>query len=93
MQLRKNLITKQLLKKIDNKYRSLGVELDAIMNFGSKFNLRAGLTYTNAKITAALDNSVVNNVPRRLPAIMFNATPVYNITVLNIGITLLAIRN
>ena len=78
-------------KKIDNKYRSLGVELDAIMNFGSKLNLRAGLTYTNAKITAALDNSVVNNVPRRLPAIMFNATPVYNITKdLNIGFTLLA---
>lgn len=76
-------------KKIDNKYRSIGLELDAIASITSAFNLRCGLTYTNAKITASKDASVVDNTPRRTPSLMFNLAPVYAMNKFSVGIGLI----
>jgi outer membrane receptor protein involved in Fe transport len=66
-------------KKVANNYRSLGLELDGSYNVTKDFNIRGGFTYTNAKITAAMDTSIINKIPRRLPAVMFNITPSYSI--------------
>ncbi|MBK9992785.1 MAG: TonB-dependent receptor [Saprospiraceae bacterium] len=77
-------------KKIDNTYRSIGLELDGIVSITNNLNLRAGLTYTKGEITAARDTSIVGNIPRRLPAVMFNLIPSYSIgSKVNIGFALL----
>ena len=77
-------------KKIDNTYRSIGLELDGIVSITNNLNLRAGLTYTKGEITAARDSSIVGNIPRRLPAVMFNLIPSYSIgSKVNIGFALL----
>jgi outer membrane receptor protein involved in Fe transport len=80
-------------KKIANSYRSAGIELDGNANITNEFNLRGSLTYTNAKITDAIDTSVIGNTPRRLPAVMFNLTPSYSFADgrYNVGVTMLGV--
>ncbi len=78
-------------KKVNNSYRSAGLELDANANISESFNLRGGLTYTNAMITDALDTSIIGNRPRRLPTLMFNLTPNYTFGKGNVGLTLLGV--
>jgi outer membrane receptor protein involved in Fe transport len=74
-----------------NNYLSQGLELDAVANIASNFNIRGGLTYTRARITNAMDTSIIGHTPRRLPAVMFNITPVYTINGGHkIGFTMLA---
>jgi outer membrane receptor protein involved in Fe transport len=81
-------------KRIDNTYRSLGIELDARYRINKMFDVRGGLTFTNARIENAIDTSVIGNVPRRTPAIMFNITPVYTYdNKYSIGFTALGFTN
>jgi outer membrane receptor protein involved in Fe transport len=67
---------------IENDYRALGLELEAAYNIAG-FNLRGGLTYTNAQITGAADSTLNGNAPRRQPALMYSFTPTYEFKLLN----------
>jgi outer membrane receptor protein involved in Fe transport len=80
-------------KKVANNYRSMGLELDGSYNVTKDFNIRGGFTYTNAKITAAIDPTIVDMTPRRLPAIMFNLTPSYTFMggKHNVGVSILGV--
>jgi outer membrane receptor protein involved in Fe transport len=59
---------------INNNYKSFGIELEGTYNF-SNFNVRGGLTYTNAEIDSG-DNK--GNIPRRQPDLMYNFIPSCN---------------
>ncbi|MEZ4909800.1 MAG: TonB-dependent receptor [Saprospiraceae bacterium] len=63
-------------KKIDNNYRSLGLEIDGVYSLSSSFSLRGGLTFTNGEITKSIAEDNIGNTPRRLPALMFSLVPV-----------------
>ncbi|WP_411766758.1 TonB-dependent receptor [Winogradskyella sp. A3E31] len=58
---------------IENDYSSLGIELEGTYNVND-FNLRGGVTYTNAKIDSG-DND--GNTPRRQPDFIYNLIPSY----------------
>lgn len=61
--------------KIDRKYRTYGVEFEAVYRAGA-FNFSTGVTYTAAKIVAdATDSSVVGNKPIGQPALFGFFTP------------------
>jgi len=64
-------------KYISNSYNALGAELEAAATFGN-LDMRGGLTFTNAEISKSGTAANVGNRPRRLPALMFTFTPVYN---------------
>ncbi|MCB0659881.1 MAG: TonB-dependent receptor, partial [Saprospiraceae bacterium] len=64
-------------KKIDNDYRSLGLELDGQYSVSSDFNIRGGLTFTKGEITNSINADNIGHTPRRLPSLMFNLVPVY----------------
>ncbi|MBP7821358.1 MAG: TonB-dependent receptor [Saprospiraceae bacterium] len=64
-------------KYISNSYNAIGAELEAAVSMGG-FDLRGGLTFTNAKISKSANADVVDNTPRRLPALMLTLTPIYN---------------
>jgi outer membrane receptor protein involved in Fe transport len=71
---------------IDNNYQAFGVEMEGALNF-NKFEVRGGLTYTEATITSGANDG---NAPRRQPALMYFATPTYRFTEkLNIGATII----
>ncbi|MDT7831471.1 TonB-dependent receptor [Flavobacteriaceae bacterium S356] len=58
---------------IENDYKSIGVELEGTYNI-KNFNLRGGITYTNAKIDSGTNDG---NTPRRQPDFMYNLIPTY----------------
>jgi outer membrane receptor protein involved in Fe transport len=70
-------------KIIENDYSALGLEVESAFNFND-FDLRGGLTYTNAEITSG-DNK--GNRPRRQPALMFNLVPTYKIKKHSVGLS------
>lgn len=71
---------------IDNNYQAFGVEMEGAVNF-NKFDLRGGLTFTEATITSGANDG---NAPRRQPALMYFATPTYRFTEkLNLGATII----
>jgi len=72
-------------KVIENDYRATGLELEGAFNF-NEFDVRGGLTFTNAEITSG-DNE--GNVPRRQPTIMFNLIPAYSFNSHTAGISLI----
>jgi len=59
---------------IENDYSSFGLELEGIYSV-SNFDMRAGITYTNAQIDSG-DNE--GNTPRRQPDFLYNFLPSYN---------------
>ncbi len=68
--------TKQ--RKVDNTYQSMGIELDGFYKLSDAFDLKAGITYTKAEITDAIDPTIEGNTPRRLPDFMYSIAPNYN---------------
>jgi outer membrane receptor protein involved in Fe transport len=74
-------------KYISNSYEAFGAEIETALNFGA-FNLRGGVTYTNARITKSADTAAIGNTPRRLPAFMFTLTPSYKIGKAEIGLSM-----
>jgi outer membrane receptor protein involved in Fe transport len=65
-------------------YRAYGVELEASYRVGG-FNLAANATYTNAKIVASNDPSVVGNRPRRQAEFIWRVAPEYTSGMFSIG--------
>ena len=76
-------------KKTENKYESLGVELDGYYRFTKDFDIKAGLTYTHAEIKNALDQTIIGNTPRRTPKFMYSVNPNFNIEKLSLGLYLI----
>lgn len=70
------------------KFESYGAELEASAHFEG-FTATAGAIYTNAKIKESLDESNVGNIPRRVPAVMYNVNPSYAIGRAEIGLSLI----
>lgn len=68
-------------------YRANGIELETAYLVGD-FRLAGGLTYTDAKITAANDPGVVGNRPRRQAKIVYQLSPSYTFGKFNIGASL-----
>ena len=58
---------------IDNDYRSFGVELEGVVDYGP-VNVRASSTFTDAEITSGANDG---NTPRRQPALLFSLVPSY----------------
>ncbi|MCC5921682.1 MAG: TonB-dependent receptor [Cyclobacteriaceae bacterium] len=74
------------LEIIDNNYRAFGLELEGALNFNN-FDLRGGVTYTNATIVSGDDDG---NMPRRQPAFMYFLTPTYQFSKsLSLGSTII----
>lgn len=67
-------------------FRSLGAELEGSLRFGN-FIATAGAVYTNATITKSLDASEVGKTPRRVPALMYNFNPTYQIGKADFGLS------
>ena len=74
-------------KLIQNNYRALGLELEGSYSVGG-FNVRGGATITNAKITDAIDTSVIGNTPRRQAGLIYQLMPTYNIKDFTVGLTI-----
>jgi outer membrane receptor protein involved in Fe transport len=72
-------------KVIKNDYRALGIELEGSYNFGP-FDIRGGITFTDAEITDAIDESVVGNTPRRQAALVGSLSPSYQSGGFRVGI-------
>ena len=60
---------------IENDYKSMGIELEGSYRFSDKFNVRGGLTYTNASIESGANDG---NTPRRQPDFIYSLVPTYN---------------
>ncbi len=76
-------------KKTENKYKSVGVELDGYYKFSPMFDIRGGLTYTSAKIDDAIDKTIIGNTPRRTPKFMYSLNPNVNVEKLSAGFFLI----
>jgi len=63
-------------KAINKTFSTYGLELEANANFND-FNILAGATYTKAEIKKSINASEEGNVPRRVPALMYNINPTY----------------
>ena len=64
-------------KVLNKDYNTYGVEVDAVATF-SNFYIAAGATYTKAKITKSMTVAEEGNVPRRVPALMYDINPSYS---------------
>ncbi len=67
-----------------NTYRAYGLELEGAYRMGG-FNIAASGTYTNAKITASNDASVVGKKPRRQADFTYKLTPSYTMDMFTVG--------
>ncbi len=76
-------------KKTENNYKSVGLELDGYYRFNKTFEVRGGLTYTNAEIKDAIDKTIVGNTPRRTPKLMYNLNPNVNLGKVSTGFYLI----
>ena len=76
-------------KKTENKYQSLGLELDGFYKISNTFDIKAGLTYTHAEIKNALDQTIIGNTPRRTPKLMYSVNPNFNVEKLSLGLYLI----
>lgn len=69
-------------------YRANGLEVEAAYLMGD-FRLAGGITFTNAKITAANDASVIGNAPRRQAKAVYQLSPSYTLGKFNVGASLI----
>ena len=76
-------------RKTENDYQSVGVELDGYYRLNKTFEVRGGLTYTNAEIKDAIDKTIVGNTPRRTPKLMYNLNPNVNLGKVSTGFFLI----
>ncbi|MBE4948199.1 TonB-dependent receptor [Chryseobacterium culicis] len=76
-------------RKTDNKYQSFGVELDGYYKITKGLDVKAGLTYTHAEIRNAIDPTIIGNMPRRTPKLMYSVNPNFNANKFNIGFYLI----
>ena len=59
---------------IENDYKSIGIELEGSYRFTESFDIRGGLTFTDAQIDSG-DNE--GNTPRRQPDFIYSFIPTY----------------
>jgi len=76
-------------RKTDNKYQSFGVELDGYYKITKGLDVKAGLTYTHAEIRNAIDPTIIGNMPRRTPKLMYSVNPNFNANKFNVGFYLI----
>jgi outer membrane receptor protein involved in Fe transport len=69
-------------------YRANGVELEASHRFGD-FSIAGGATFTNSKIRAAEDPTLVGKTPRRQADVTYQISPTYNVGPATIGASLI----
>jgi outer membrane receptor protein involved in Fe transport len=69
-------------------YRANGLEIESVYLMGD-FRIAGGVTYTDSKITAANDPSVIGNTPRRQAKVVYQLTPSYSFGKLNVGASLI----
>jgi outer membrane receptor protein involved in Fe transport len=67
-----------------NTYRAYGLELEGSYRVGG-FNIAASGTYTNAKITASNDPTVVGKRPRRQAQFTYKLTPTFTADMFTVG--------
>ena len=60
---------------IENDYKSVGIEIEGSYRFSESFDIRGGLTFTDAEIDSG-DNA--GNTPRRQPDFIYNFIPTFN---------------
>ncbi len=70
-------------KIIKNDYRAYGVEVEGAYNVGV-FNVRGGVTYTNAQITSGANDG---KTPRRQPDLMFSVVPAVSFGQNSVGLS------
>lgn len=71
--------------RTENKYQSWGIEFDGFYKINKNFDIKAGLTYTHAEIKNAIDPTIIGNMPRRTPKLMYSFNPNVNIEKLSFG--------
>ena len=71
-------------KSTANTYRAYGVELEGNYRSGG-FSVAANATYTNAKITASNDPTVVGKRPRRQAELTWRVAPQYSVDMFTVG--------
>ena len=71
-------------RSFSNTYRAIGVELEANYRIGG-FSLSANGTYTDAKIVASNDPTVVGNRPRRQAEFIWRVAPEYSSGMFSVG--------
>ncbi|MDQ8180410.1 TonB-dependent receptor [Pelagicoccus sp. SDUM812005] len=70
---------------LDRVYEATGLELESSYRRGN-FDLKVGMTWTDAEITSdALNPSVVGNTPRRQADLMYQISPSYNTEKWSVG--------
>jgi len=70
-------------KIIKNDYQAYGLEVEGAYNMNA-FDIRGGITLTNAKITSGANNG---NIPRRQALVMYSISPSYSIGRHSIGLS------
>jgi outer membrane receptor protein involved in Fe transport len=76
-------------RKTENKYQSFGVEFDGYYKITKGLDVKAGLTYTHAEIKNAIDPTIIGNMPRRTPKLMYSFNPNFNMDKFNVGFYLI----
>lgn len=69
---------------IENHYKSMGLEIEIAARLNKNFDIRGGVTYTDAKIT---DGPNKDNKPRRQAPFIFNIVPTFTSNNFAIGVT------
>ena len=71
-------------RSFSNTYRAFGLELEANYRIGG-FSLSANGTYTDAKIVASNDPTVIGNRPRRQAEFIWRVAPEYSSGMFSVG--------
>ncbi|MCU0321478.1 MAG: TonB-dependent receptor [Chitinophagaceae bacterium] len=73
-------------KVIENNYKSLGLEIEAVYTPSTNFDIRGSITYTNAEIT---DGANKGNKPRRQSPFIYNLVPTYTKNKIALGVSII----
>ncbi|MCU4165896.1 TonB-dependent receptor domain-containing protein [Carboxylicivirga caseinilyticus] len=63
---------------LNKEFRTYGAEFEGIYSL-KEFNLAVGATYTKAEITKSLNEDEEGNEPRRVPSLLYNVSPSYDL--------------
>ena len=69
---------------VSNGYRALGLEFEGAFRKGA-FSIKAGATYTDAKIVHSDRAEIEGNTPLHQPKIIYQITPAYDIDLFTLG--------
>jgi outer membrane receptor protein involved in Fe transport len=76
------------IRNVSTEYEAKGIELEGAFVVGG-FSLGAGVTLTDAEVTASTNASTVGKTPRRQAKVLYQLTPAYSVGDFSIGASII----